>query len=118
MVQELVSVAGFSSHFPPIVALTLVKPVALRWLGQACGELLADRAGLGKQGSDGNCAPGEKHVRLQGHRLLAGSGEAVLVAGRETIIDAEVRPLGAAEALHGGTSWIARGRREAAGIPA
>ena len=79
---------------------------------QACGELLAerigrrdendrDRAGLGKQGSDRNRAPGEEHVRLQGHQLLAGSGEAVLVTGRETIIDAEVRPVGPAEALHG-----------------
>ena len=80
--------------------------------GEACGELLADgighgdendrdRAGLGKQGSDRRRAPGEEHVRLQAHQLLAGSGEAVPVAGRETIIDAEVRPVGPAEALHG-----------------
>src|SRR5215218_9145917 len=39
--------------------------------------------------------------RLQGHQLLAGSGEAVLVTGRKTIINAEVRPVGPAEALHG-----------------
>ena len=80
--------------------------------GEACGELLAerigrrdendrDRAGLGKQGSDRSRAPGEEHVRLQAHQLLAGSGEAVPVTGRETIIDAEVRPVGPAEALHG-----------------
>src|SRR5215204_2919436 len=56
---------------------------------------------LGKQGSDRRRAPGEEHVRLQAHQLLSGSGETVPVASRETIIDAEVRPVGPAEALHG-----------------
>src|SRR5829696_10144279 len=55
---------------------------------------------LGKQGSDRRRAPGEEHVRLQAHQLLSGSGETVPVASRETIIDAEVRPVGPAEALH------------------
>src|SRR5215204_3454951 len=56
---------------------------------------------LGKQGSDRRRAPGEEHVRLQAHQLLSGSGETVPIASRETIIDAEVRPVGPAEALHG-----------------
>ena len=102
-----------SSHLPPMVASTLVKPVALppgrarlaanfspTRIGHG-DEDDRDRANLGKQGPDRGRAPGKEHVRRQAYQLLAGSGEAVSVPGRETIIDADIRPVGPAEALHG-----------------